>query len=107
MTLLIMLVWFNKTLGELVEAAQDRSIALLRLDCDWHDSPRSCLEHLVTLVPKGGLIIVDDNYAWDGCARAVHDYLSCHDLLYGIRSLPNWHGAYFIKQQHRQRFDVL
>ncbi len=50
MTFLIMLGWFNKTLGELVEAAQDRSIALLRLDCDWYDSPRSCQEHVVTLI---------------------------------------------------------
>lgn len=23
-----------------------------------------------------GLIIIDDYYAWDGCSRAVHDYLS-------------------------------
>ncbi len=103
----IMPGWFNKTLPELVEAVKDRSIALLRLDCDWYDSTSSCLEHLITLVPEGGMIIVDDYYSWDGCTRAVHDYLSSHDLCYRIRSLPNWYGAYFIKQQHRQRFDVL
>jgi O-methyltransferase len=99
--------WFEDTLPGLRETLQGRSIALLRLDGDWYDSTRSCLDQLMPLVSEGGVVIVDDYYAWDGCARALHDYLSRHDLSYRIRSLANWYGAYFVKQDHRDRFDVL
>jgi Macrocin-O-methyltransferase (TylF) len=59
-----------------IEAKQGRSIAVLRLDGDWYDSTMLCLEHLFPLVVPGGLMLIDDYYTWDGCARAVHDYLS-------------------------------
>jgi O-methyltransferase len=32
------------------------------------------------VVIKGGLIISDDYYYWEGCARAVHDFLSRNQL---------------------------
>jgi len=49
---------------------------LLRLDSDWYESTKQCLENLFDLVVDGGLVIIDDYYVWDGCARAVHDFLS-------------------------------
>jgi len=74
--------WFNDTLpsrkGEL------GSIALLRIDADWHDSVATCLEELVPLVANGGVVILDDYYSWDGCARATHEFLCRHDLPYRI-----------------------
>lgn len=51
-------------------------IALLRLDGDWYDSTMICLESFFPRVAKGGLIVIDDYGTWDGCTRAVHDYLS-------------------------------
>ena len=57
-----------------------------------------CLEHLAPLVAEEGVIIVDDYYAWDGCARAVHDYLSRQDLPYRIRGIPDGIGAFMIKR---------
>ena len=99
--------WFASTLPSLVETIEGQGIALLRLDGDWYDSTLVCLEQLMPLVSEGGVVIIDDYYAWDGCARAVHDYLSRHDLSYRIRSLSNYYGAYFIKKQFRDRFDVL
>ncbi len=51
-------------------------IALLRLDADWYESTTSCLTHLFPHVVDGGLIVLDDYHVWDGCTRAVHDYLS-------------------------------
>jgi hypothetical protein len=35
-----------------------------------------CLEYLFPKVIKGGLIILDDYHVWDGCSKALHDYLS-------------------------------
>jgi O-methyltransferase len=64
--------WFDRTLPE----RKQHSIAILRLDGDWYDSIMTCLEHLYPDVVDGGVIILDDYYTWDGCARAVHDYLS-------------------------------
>lgn len=40
----------------------------------WPVNPRA--KCLFPLVVPGGLILIDDYYTWDGCARAVHDYLS-------------------------------
>ena len=51
-------------------------IAVLRLDGDWYDSTLLCLETFFDRVLPGGLIIIDDYLHWDGCSRAVHDFLS-------------------------------
>jgi O-methyltransferase len=99
--------WFEQTAPQVAGAVAPRSIALLRLDGDWYDSTRCCLDSFMPLVSEGGIVLIDDYYAWDGCARAVHDYLSTTDAAYRIRSLPNWYGAYFVKKASRDRFDVL
>jgi O-methyltransferase len=67
--------WFNTTLTAF--QAED-GIAILRLDADWYDSTIECLEHLFPQVNGGGLILIDDYYTWEGCSKAVHDYLSQH-----------------------------
>ncbi|MBX2917510.1 MAG: class I SAM-dependent methyltransferase [Cyclobacteriaceae bacterium] len=64
--------WFQNTLS----TYQGNPIAILRLDGDWYDSVKVCLEKLYPLVSEGGLIIIDDYYTWDGCSKAIHDYLS-------------------------------
>jgi O-methyltransferase len=69
--------WFSETLPEFDPKEE---ISILRLDGDWYDSTIDCLKFLYPKVAKGGLIIVDDYYAWDGCSRAVHDYLSAQKL---------------------------
>jgi O-methyltransferase len=75
--------WFNQTLPSL---QTDSPIALLRLDGDWYDSTMDCLTALYHKVPRGGLIILDDYYSWDGCCRALHDFLSSNSLPDRIRS---------------------
>src|ERR1700739_3336116 len=66
--------WFEDTLST---ADFPGGIALLRLDGDWYASTCQALT-LFPRVNEGGIVIVDDYYAWDGCSRAVHDYLSEH-----------------------------
>jgi O-methyltransferase len=65
--------WFSDTLATFTP---EEPIAVLRLDGDWYDSTLQCLTALYPYVMPGGLIIIDDYFRWDGCARAVHDYLS-------------------------------
>jgi O-methyltransferase len=45
------------------------------------------LTELVPFVSAGGLVILDDYWTWDGCTRAVHDYLSREQLPYRIFEL--------------------
>ena len=66
--------WFNDTVP--AWALEGRQIALLRLDGDWYESTLVCLRNLFPLVVPGGLIVLDDYFVWEGCTRAVHQYLS-------------------------------
>jgi O-methyltransferase len=69
--------WFEKTVPEFVPPCP---IAVLRLDGDWYESTMVVLEALFKYMAPDGIVIVDDYYAWDGCSRAVHDFLSRHQL---------------------------
>ena len=64
--------WFNQTLPNFT----GRKIGILRLDGDWYDSIMDCLDNLFPQVLIGGIVLLDDYYTWDGCTKAVHDYLS-------------------------------
>ena len=75
--------WFEKTLAN---SNFTENIALLRLDADWYDSTMICLEKLFQHIHVGGLIILDDYYTWDGCSRALHDFLSRHSRRERIES---------------------
>jgi O-methyltransferase len=84
--------WFNSTVPAFVPPAP---IALLRLDGDWYESTMTCLDGLFDHVAPGGLIVLDDYYAWDGCSRAVHDFLSKRKATERIDSLE---GVCFIQK---------
>lgn len=75
--------WFENTLPGFTPPSP---IALLRLDGDWYESTITCLENLFPHVINDGLILIDDYYTWDGCSRAVHDYLSRHSRCERIAS---------------------
>lgn len=78
--------WFSDTVPTLVPALQaQQGIALLRIDCDWYDPVRLVLDAYVPLVAEHGLVILDDYYAWDGCARATHQWLAASDVAYRLR----------------------
>ena len=76
--------WFHETLTTFT---LPEPIALLRLDADWYDSTMVCLENLFDRVAPGGLVVLDDYFAWDGCSRALHDFLSRRSAAEKIRSL--------------------
>jgi O-methyltransferase len=97
--------WFEQTVPPLAAELRDEGIALLRLDGDWYGSTRTCLDGLVPVTRDGATVIIDDYYAWDGCARAVHDFLSQNDVPYRLKSLYGHFGAYFVKRPHRDSFD--
>lgn len=69
--------WFMDTLPR-YEFGE--GIAVLRLDADWYSSTADCLNHLYEKIVPGGAVLIDDYYAWDGCSRAIHDFLSINKL---------------------------
>lgn len=73
-------------------------IVVLRLDADWYESTLICLRKFWDWVVPGGVILIDDYYAWDGCARAVHDFLSERRATERIRQGPIGGIAYIIKE---------
>ncbi|MCH2023538.1 MAG: TylF/MycF family methyltransferase [Saprospiraceae bacterium] len=84
--------WFNETLPKFPE----QKIALLRLDGDWYESTMDCLNSLFDHVVEGGYIIFDDYYSWDGCTKALHDFLSSRKSATRIRQF-NDSICYLIK----------
>jgi len=65
--------WFQDTLPVYREQVGD--IAVLRLDGDWYESTKCCLENLYEQVVDGGYVILDD-YALVGCRRAVDEFFT-------------------------------
>ena len=57
-----------------------QQIALLRLDTDWYESTRCELEHLFPRLAPGGVLIIDDYGHWQGCRKAVDEYLARHRI---------------------------
>ena len=64
--------WFQDTLVGIED--EINKISLLRIDADWYASTKVCLDSLYQLVSKGGVIIIDDYLAYDGCEKAVDEF---------------------------------
>jgi O-methyltransferase len=86
--------WFQDTVAK--AAPSIGPIAMLRLDGDWYESTKVCLDALEPLVVPGGVIVIDDYGHWEGCRRAVDEYLEAHPppvLLHHV----DYTGRYWLK----------
>lgn len=61
-------------------ATEIGAIALLRLDGDWYASTKVCLEHFYDRVVPGGVITIDDYGTYEGCSKAVDEFLCARGL---------------------------
>lgn len=50
------------------------SISILRLDTDFYESTLHELKHFYPRLAIGGVLFIDDYYAWQGAKRAVEEY---------------------------------
>lgn len=74
------------------------SISILRLDGDWYDSIKICLEGLYDQVVPGGYVVIDDYQFWEGCRKAVDDFLVQRNLK--VRMIPiDYSSSYFRKPE--------
>ena len=83
--------WFKDTLP----TAPVEKLAVLRLDGDMYSSTIEALTHLYPKLSKGGFCIVDD-YALEGCKKAVEDYRRENGITDEIKSV-DWTGSYWRK----------
>jgi len=65
--------WFQKTLPKAKKKVGP--IVLLRIDSDWYESVKICLEELYDQVVKGGCVVFDDYHYWPGCKMAVDEFM--------------------------------
>jgi SAM-dependent methyltransferase len=86
--------WFEETLTP--NSKEIGPIALLRLDSDWYQSTKICLETLYDQVVDGGYIVIDDYYAWPGCKKAVDEFIELNKLTVSIKSAGG-KAVYFVK----------
>jgi O-methyltransferase len=61
-------------------SAPPGAIGLLRLDTDWHASTKAELDHLYPRLVRGGVLIVDDYFRWQGARKATDEYLRRHEI---------------------------
>jgi hypothetical protein len=70
-------------------------ISFLRLDTDWYESTKCELEKFYDNVVSGGIIMLDDYGHWQGCKKAVDEFLLDKPNIKIIKI--DYTGVYFIK----------
>lgn len=86
--------WFDATIPPHKESIG--SIALLHLDCDWYESMRFCLEELYDMVVQGGFVVIDDYGHWQGCKKAVDEFIKARNLKVKLAKV-DYTAVYFRK----------
>jgi macrocin-O-methyltransferase TylF-like protien len=71
-------------------------IAILRLDGDWYDSTKVCLDGLYDNVVPGGFVVIDDYGFWEGCRKAVDEFLEKRGIKVDLIKIDST-GRYFRK----------
>jgi O-methyltransferase len=65
---------------ETIPAEMPESIALLRLDTDWYESTAHEMAYLYPRLVKSGVLLIDDYGHWQGCRRAIDEYLATNRI---------------------------
>ncbi len=86
--------WFDQTIPTVVDSME--AIAVLRIDGDWYDSTKVCLEGLYDRVSPGGAVIVDDYESCYGARRALDEFIASRGANVDIH-LDKRGGCWFLK----------
>jgi len=86
--------WFQDTLP--VAKKEIGPIAILRLDGDWYESTKICLDNLYDNVTSGGYVVVDDYGHWEGCKKAIDEFIAGRKIKTDLIKI-DYAGIYFKK----------
>jgi hypothetical protein len=82
--------WLSDTLpGAPIDA-----IALLHVDVDSYASTLAALRHLYDRVPRGGVVIVDEYFAWAPCREAVDEFRRDRGIREPLQ-MVDWSACYW------------
>ena len=86
--------WFQNTLP--IAKNEIGPIFILRLDGDWYESTKCCLDNLYDSVVSGGYIIIDDYGYWEGSRGALDKFFKERKINADITKI-DCTGIYFKK----------
>jgi hypothetical protein len=72
--------YFNDTLNVKENIDSIDKIAVLRLDGDWYESTKICLDKFYSKVIPGGIVIIDDYGHWVGAKNATDEFRQEHNI---------------------------
>lgn len=84
--------WFSETLPN----CEVQLLALMRVDCDMHDSTMVVLEHLYPKLAPDGFVIIDDYLSSPPCREAVTEYRTNKGIEAPIH-VVDWAGVWWQK----------
>ncbi len=87
--------WFQDTVPAAAQAIE--AVAILRVDGDWYESTKVCLEGLYDRVVDGGFVMIDDYGTFVGCRQAVDEFLADRGIDQSILIPIDAEGVYFRK----------
>ena len=70
--------WFQDTCPPVAEEVGE--IAFLRIDGDWYDSTKLCLDVFYDQVAPGGFLLIDDYFSCYGARKATDEFIEQHGL---------------------------
>jgi O-methyltransferase len=68
------LVFVKGKVEDTIPGSLPAQIAMLRLDTDWYESTYHELVHLFPRLVRGGVLVLDDYWCWQGSREAVDQY---------------------------------
>jgi hypothetical protein len=86
--------WFQNVLPNVKD--EIGAIAILRIDADWYESTKSCFDNLYDNVVPGGYVVIDDYGHWEGCRKAVDEFLESRNISVELVEI-DYTGRYFKK----------
>ena len=86
---------FSQTLPQY--RSEIKGIALLHADGDWYKSTMDIFNTLYDIVVPNGFIQVDDYGHWEGCRKAIHDFMCHRGESFKLKSIDDT-GIWFQKE---------
>lgn len=51
-------------------------LAFAHVDCDWHDSVKTCIDRIYPALSVGGIMVFDDYVSYSGCRKVVDEFIA-------------------------------
>jgi Macrocin-O-methyltransferase (TylF) len=86
----------SETVPRFVEEHPELTVALLLIDTDLYEPAVACFRHIVPLISRGGVVIVDNFGVFPGETRAFREYAHANPNVRLNRTPRTGHLAHFI-----------